>query len=238
AAVVAAVGGGLLEWRGSHPEPAAPVVAQAPATLYQTARGEQRTIRLADGSEVTLDTATRLEVAPSGPERRLRLLGGQAFFRVAKDHAHPFVVAVGANAVTALGTRFAVRTDIDRFSVTLVEGSVRVDTPAAGRATILKPGSMLTEQAHEVTVSAANDRATGWMSGRLKFEATPLAVAVAEMNRYAARKLVLADPALADRPISGVFRTDGAPAFVRALEAAGIVRADEHDSRAIYLRRF
>lgn len=242
AALVVAIVGSAAIWHVSHDAvaPAARTVAVAPPMkLYRTERGDRQTFRLADGSQVTLDTATRLEVAAPASTRRLNLLAGQALFKVAKDHAHPFIVHVGKNSVTALGTIFTVRAEPDVFSVSLVEGSVRVALPEAGRTTILKPGQTLTASGGKVTVSSTQEGATGWARGRLQFDAAPLSFVVGEMNRYTARKLIIADPVLGAKPVSGVFRTDGGvTTFVQALEASGMARADQSDPQAIYLRSF
>jgi len=101
-----------------------------PATHhYETARGERLAATLRDGSQVTLDTQSELEIAFSPTERLVRLKHGQAFFEVAKDKTHPFVVEAGGRRLTAMGTAFDVRLDADRLQVTMVEGTVRVERP-------------------------------------------------------------------------------------------------------------
>lgn len=239
AAVVLAVGGtsmALLREERAAPAPEATTIV---TTDYATAVGERRTIALADGSVMTLDTGSRARAELGGPERRIALESGQAFFKVAKDRAHPFIVSAGGNSVTALGTQFDVRVDPARFSVSLVEGTVRVDTPSTGRASILHPGGTLVAQGRDVSVTSTGaERAAEWMDGHLRFDAVPLSVAVAEMNRYYANKIVIADPALASEPVSGVFRTDGGSAFVTALQEAQIARVDGTDPNRIVLRRF
>lgn len=69
---------------------------------FATARGERRTVRLADGTSVTLNTDSAIRVGYVADHRRIRLLRGQALFEVAKDRHRPFVVQAGARQVTAL----------------------------------------------------------------------------------------------------------------------------------------
>ncbi len=102
-----------------------PLVLNGEQTFY-TKRGEQRRVRLADGSGVLLNTDTRLRVRLVGTERRLFLDRGQAFFQVAKDKARPFRVFAGPNEIRALGTAFEVRRIGDRVQVTLEEGKVAI----------------------------------------------------------------------------------------------------------------
>jgi transmembrane sensor len=100
---------------------------------YVTGTGERLSATLRDGSQVTLDTQSELEVAFTKEERRVRLKRGQAFFEVAKDKAHPFVVEVNNRRLVAVGTAFDVRLDEGQIRVTMVEGVVRVE-PAKPRS--------------------------------------------------------------------------------------------------------
>lgn len=106
-------------------------------TDYVTGTGERLTATLKDGSQITLDTQSRLQVAFNAAERVVRLKQGQAYFDVAKDKVHPFVVEVRGRRLVAVGTAFDVRLDVDRIQVTMVEGTVRVESSASTR----EPGS-------------------------------------------------------------------------------------------------
>lgn len=101
----------------------------------RTGVGERRTVVLDDGTQVTLNTATRMTVGYDKHRRHVRLESGEAFFEVAKRPEWPFVVTVGDREVTALGTSFLVRRDFARIAVTLLEGKVRVASPGSSDAT-------------------------------------------------------------------------------------------------------
>lgn len=187
--------------------------------VYDTAVGEQRLVRLADGTQVRLDTNTRLQVRFSGDERRVRLDRGQALFTVAHEAKRPFRVTAGATEITALGTVFDVRREPQGARVTLVSGSVGVteidDRRSQGWR--LAPGQQLTtssDQAAPQTVDVAV--ATSWSDGRLIFRNTPLREAVAEVNRYLPDKIVLASGAPREVAVNGVFVAGDRDAFVSA----------------------
>jgi ferric-dicitrate binding protein FerR (iron transport regulator) len=129
AAVLVVVGGAAaLTWRADVPGPGASPL------FYQTGAGQRSAVTLADGSRVTLSTRSRLEVAYTPRERRVRLVAGQGRFQVARDAARPFVVTAGSRRVTAAGAAFDVRLDREALSVTMLEGSVRVQPAAASAA--------------------------------------------------------------------------------------------------------
>jgi transmembrane sensor len=223
---------------------------------YATRVGEKTAVTLPDGSVVTLNTDTAIHTVASRDKRLVYLDRGQAFFRVAHDTEHPFEVHALGRTVTAVGTAFDVRVDRGRFEVTLVEGKVRVSAPVpAPAAAPAKPGApppapveRTTEMLAGDQLVAVNDKEwtlertdpikeTVWLVGRLKFEGEPLGQVAEEFNRYSTRKLVIADPKLAAKPISGTFRADDQDAFVQALAIAHIARVDSENGETVLLGR-
>lgn len=189
-------------------------------TRYQTAVGERSTVTLKDGSSVVLNTASELRVRFTAAERIVELARGQAYFAVAKDQRHPFVVLAGGRRITALGTAFDVRLDRDQVQVVLVEGRVAVNAVAVPRNRIeLEPGErFISKSGTAGSVSTANvASATSWRGGRVVFNATPLADAIAEVNRYRERPITLGDPAIAGLKISGTYRISEVDRFPQAL---------------------
>lgn len=217
AAVVGALGLILLGWGEREFAPA-----------YRTAVGEQRLVVLDDGSRVRLNTDSAVRVVFWGDTRRVHLRRGEALFDVAHDPDRPFVVAAGGAEVRALGTRFDVRRDGDGVSVTLLDGRVRVEDDR-GEAAELSPNQQLrVTEAGLSRVRRAGPDAVSWTSGRLVFQDMPLAAAVAEVNRYSARKIELSDAAgLGDEPVSGVFDAGDVEAFAAAVaQVYGLRRTD------------
>lgn len=223
--------------------PAYPVVTRerdgaAPPHRYAAAIGEPEIIHLADGSTVALNSGARIEVAYSDQIRGVRLLQGQALFEVAKHQARPFVVSAGGREIVATGTAFDVRLDDDQVKVVLIEGGVTV-TPTARRgaarllpalaAERLKTGEQLVARPPgDVMIAAADvERAISWRQGQVIFRADTLAAAVAEMNRYTDRQIVIEDPRVAALRISGVFRVSRPENFEAALVARYPVRIEQ-----------
>lgn len=190
-----------------------------PPLQYETTVGERRVVHLADGSKVTLDTASELTVRFSGAQRRVVLVSGQAMFDVEGDARRPFIVEAGDAQVTATGTRFDVRRAGAGARVILVEGKVDVlrETGARRRWT-LAPGQQVTTSAPRPAVDPVNIAAsTSWTVGRLTFENTPISEAVAEVNRYSRTPILLQDGRLSSVRVSGVFNAGDTDGFVAAL---------------------
>ncbi|HWU02595.1 MAG TPA: FecR domain-containing protein [Novosphingobium sp.] len=226
AALVAMLGAGALAWM-HRPE----VPAPAPTMEFQTSVGQTRRITLADGSVVTMDAASRLRVAPFGAQRQVDLLAGRAFFKVAKDKAHPFIVSVRGSSITALGTAFDVHIDGQRTVAALVEGRIRVDMPALSQVATLSPGMQIAISGHGASASRfAGSQPTEWMSGQVTYDNARLAEVVEDMNRHspdqATQCLALEDAALGQKRISGVFHTGDVQAVAQALAAYGMARVD------------
>ena len=197
----------------------APELGWRQGERYATRTGENRTIALADGSRLTLNTGTRLRTASDG-ERKVWLDQGEAFFDIAHDPLHPFVVEVGASRVTVLGTRFTVRRDGDLTRVLVEQGRVRL---SEREASVLIGGNQeATARAGTITRSEVGPQKTAqrlaWREGRIVFDQTTLGAAADEFNRYNERKLVIADPAAANLLIGGSFAPSNIDSFVRLLE--------------------
>lgn len=213
-----------------------PLVTRVPPAVYSTGLGEQRTVQLADGSRIVLNTQTTLQVYYDRRQRAVTLQHGEAMFDVVHDAGHPFIVTTAAGSVTDIGTQFEVRDEDGTATVTLLQG--RVEIAARDERRQLAPG----EQAR-YGASAAGIRVrridpgtvTGWMHGRLDFSGLPLAEAVAEANRYSAVKLRLGDPRLAGLPVGGSFRAGDNVGIAAALSAVFPVRVTSSDAREIVL---
>jgi len=99
---------------------------------YSTGTGEQRSVRLEDGSLMELNSRSRVRVRYREHERTVQMLEGQAFFQVAKDAARPFIVRSDSTNVRAVGTQFDVYRRENGTTVTVVEGRVAVFSSAPG----------------------------------------------------------------------------------------------------------
>jgi transmembrane sensor len=203
-----------------------PVVAD-----LQTARGEQRIVILADGSQVMLNTSTRLHTEFSRARRVVRLEEGEALFSVAKDAARPFDVLLFNGVATAVGTQFDVQRDGERATVSVAEGRVVVRTTverAPSAPVTLGPRDAVeyTAEGRPGAVHPANlQRIEAWKAHRLLFQDVALADALIEYNRYARVPVILRSESLATRRVAGVFTIGDEPAFIHALEQSLPIRA-------------
>ncbi len=199
---------------------------------YKTAVGQQQTMTLSDGSRITLNTDSRVEVDYSKSERKVALERGEAFFEVAKNPSLPFIVTVGDEKVIALGTSFVVRRDAGRTLVTLVEGRVSVSPRRPGprrqdHPTILTPGERLTlaTQAPPSIDRPKMDAVVAWRRGEIFLDDVTLASAVAEINRYGGAPIEVRDARVGALRVSGVFKAQDPAEFAAVVSQLHGLRA-------------
>lgn len=215
----------------------------APTQVFETGVGERRIAMLDDGSKLSLDAATEVEVRFSHGRRDLVLAHGRAKFDVAKDPLRPFSVTAGDKMVVATGTSFSVEVLNRQVRVLLYEGHVAVLDKAAnkpvvqrppretkaGAETELAPGRELVaplETMAPATVMPADPvRSLSWESGQLSFDDEPLQTAVIRMNRYSQEKLEVGDARAANVRVNGVFTAGDNAAFVEGVTALSGLRA-------------
>lgn len=213
--------------------------------VFTTAIGQQRVRVLQDGTQVVLNTDTRIEVNYDEHFRRVRLVRGEARFDVSKRPAWPFLVSVGDQEIRALGTSFIVRHDNDQdLSVTLVDGRISV-APVAGNGEappqapqVLVPGQRLVFSRHHAPAMDRPElsRLTAWERGRVEFDATPLEAATTEMNRYTTTRVIVPDPEVAQLRIGGVFRAGDSDEFVKIVTSVLGLQADRNGADIVLSR--
>jgi transmembrane sensor len=189
---------------------------------FQTQLGEQLTVRLGEGSRVTLNTDSKIAVRLQADRRIVDLLQGEALFEVAHDATRPFDVHVGKTLLRDLGTRFDVDRRPTRTVVTVVEGRVGIiatgspgpsdrkfpELSEADRAIIGNDGSIKLQHG----VSAAE--ATAWTRRSVVFRRRPMHEVAAEFNRYNREHIEIRSPALQAQEITGTFRSDDPKSFL------------------------
>jgi transmembrane sensor len=192
---------------------------------FQTKVGEQHSVLLADGSRVTLNTASKIEVRLRADHRSVQLLQGEALFEIAHDPQRPFDVYAGNVVVRAVGTRFNIDRRATRTAVTVVEG--RVAMIAAGSRTgtlpVLSAGERVVVDSagpgaveHEVNLAEI----TAWTQHQLVFHHRPLGEIAEEFNRYNVGHIQIRSPLLREQEVTGTFRSNDVASFVALL--AGI----------------
>jgi len=174
---------GLLRTRSAAPQPAA-------MALQQNKAGQLKMIQLSDGSVIYLGAASSLQY----PERfagstRSITLDGEAYFDIASDPAHPFVIHTGAVTTTVLGTSFK----IDAFAgkpvtVAVATGKVRVEAHTNGNAqtlATLTAGNSVSWHAGQAALQSVNAAdVAAWHKGRLVFSNQPLQEIATTLERW------------------------------------------------------
>jgi len=193
---------------------------------FATAVGEQKEVALPDGSVATLNTDSAIAVDFRPDLRLVRLLAGEAAFRVKSGAAAPFRVAsLGGNSDTR-DAQFSVSALDEEVVVTVAAGRAGVTAPTAPDAAP-GPGAVELGENRQTRYAAGqrpsfvttvdSDAVLAWRSGRVIFEGRPFASAVAELGRYLPERIVMGPGVSPQLPVSAVFSTREAVAAVQAL---------------------
>ncbi|WP_237057970.1 FecR family protein [Microbulbifer sediminum] len=200
--------------------------------VYATVVGETRTVTLADGTRVQLNTNSELQVSYSREERHTALLRGEAFFDVERQTSRPFIVAAGKANIRVLGTEFNVERNPDNTRVSVTGGVVSVSESSS--ASGLRPESVKLVKNQKVSVSGSGlsqvsttsaDEALDWTRGVLVFDRTPLEDALEELNRYLSVPAE-AETSVRERKLSGTFELSDPDSALKAIAAALDLRED------------
>ncbi len=214
--------------------PAAPI-------SYRTQVGERKIVPLADGSRLILNTASQIDVTLDRKHRRINLIAGEVLITVNPDSTRPFEVISGDVTLRDRGTVFDVYRRPAGVRVLVVEGSVSVDvhparpdaeTSASQRVSAPPPVRLAAGDQAEVSTESVPitvnqerltpeqmEQATAWKAGQLSFRGELLSTVVAEFNRYNTRKIVIADPRIANYRVGGDFAFPDIGKFVDVLHA-------------------
>ena len=222
--------------------------------VVETRKSEHRSVELDDGSRIELGAASSLSVNYSGERRTIVLEAGEALFEVAKDPDRPFVVVAGTGTITAVGTAFNVRRDVNRVVVTVTEGEVEVVQQAG--ATVRMPDDSITGETsapvrqnlvvgERVEYNAtgiarlddvAPEAATEWQNGRLRYRAESLKHVIPDVDRYSAQTVIIGDAAVGELKFTGTVFQDNADEWLRGLEKVFPVEVVELDGDKLLLR--
>lgn len=178
---------------------------------YHTAVGERRTLQLPDQSIVTLNTLTAITTTFHSGVRRVRVLKGEAFFKVARDEQRPFIVDSEDITTRAVGTEFVVRHESHSDCITVVEGMVDVSarqTPAIVQrltsSTMVKAEAGRLGQPRSVDSSVAS----AWLKGLLIVDEVPVTHVLDEIRRYHPGVIVVLNGHLREMRVTGTYRLD------------------------------
>ena len=181
---------------------------------HYTHTGQRLEQKLSDGSELVLNTDTAIDVQYDDNTRLVKVLSGEVYVTVAKDPNRPFIVQIGDLQVTALGTQFIVKKEGNSDpSVTVTEHSVKVESTASNKV------NLVLNQGYKVSLDETNETlskvesvntelAQSWRTGKYVFKDQPLALVIAELNRYYDGKILIRDNTLVNKRVTGVLDLD------------------------------
>ncbi|HEX7113523.1 MAG TPA: FecR domain-containing protein [Steroidobacter sp.] len=206
----------------------------------RTEPGEWRTYTLSDGSKLIVAPRTHLYIAFGDTQRVVDVEEGQAVFDVAKDARRPFYVRTERAVVRAVGTAFGVSDFGDQVVVTVAEGIVEVisddsDGVDDGRQNRrLSAGEQVAvpESGPSSVRRVDVKRELAWAQKRFIFDNATIAEAAAAFNRLNRTQIVLDDPAIAARVVTGTFNAADPQAFAR--QAATILQQESIPVRLVY----
>jgi len=219
--------------------PAQPDPMLATNGIYTTSIDEQRIVALADGSSVSLNVNSQVEVSYAETNRSLQLVRGEAFFDVANDSLKPFIVSAGEREFVAMGTAFSIFLEEDtQVKLMVSEGRVGVAHLGSNlNVASLNAGSRAKQTAESRIVFAGQtvsyvkdqpaaveilqfqevDRRLAWRTGMLVFNGQRLDQVTAEIGRYSPLEIVIVDPELRQLAVGGYFRTGDTDALLQTL---------------------
>jgi transmembrane sensor len=208
-------------------------------TQVATQAAEVRETTLPDGTRVVLGADSQLSFEVSEKVRRATVAGGDAYFAVARDITRPFTVSIDDVQVRVVGTQFEIRRRSGEVSVAVAEGTVDVSRADAAVAAVrLHRGEALTAgESAPLTVRAVEPAdIAAWRSGRLVYDNAELRDVVADTNRYARSRIVIADAQLESLRVTTSFRTSQIEGMIETLQAALPLIAERQADGSIVLR--
>lgn len=226
--------------------------------VFKTSKGEQQIHTFEDGSVITLNTDSHIEVDFTEDQRDVRLLRGEALFSVAHDEKRPFLVFADDGIVRAVGTEFSVHLTKGAIDVLVSEGTVELSTLKPTLPTlkmtktstsstkvaslgIIKAGQTARVKSSKASIALVSndviDAELSWRVGRLEFTGEGLEQAIAEYTRYTDLNIVISDPELKDIRLGGSFPTGETDLFFTTLELQFGIVVDNSDGTNVYLRK-
>lgn len=222
-------------------------LSSMPQAVYQSGRSEVRSVRLADGSTVTLGADSAIAVRMDDQGRHVRLRRGEAMFDVVHDRRRPFEVRAADTTITDLGTRFTVKAAPDAVRVNVIQGAVRVEKTEPLLITAFAPppaprqitkGERLESRRGEPLQSLPNAdpaAAAPWTQGRLVYENASLAEVVADLNRYSPGHIELATPQLGEMRVTAALNQDQVGQFLSSLPNTLPVRVQKEEGGRVVI---
>ncbi|WP_018412022.1 FecR domain-containing protein [Methyloversatilis thermotolerans] len=196
----------------------------------RTSTGERRNMQLADGSQLILNARTALNVQFDAAHRTLHLLAGEILVTTHADShspARPFRVRTEQGWIRALGTRFMVRSEDGRTTVSVLEKAVDASPHGLPDLHQRVEAGQRFSFAHDSSdgVDTIRPGSDAWADGRLVVVDRPLSEVLAELSRYRSGH-VACSPDVASLRVSGAFPLDDSDEALAALADSFLLRIE------------
>lgn len=188
-----------------------------------TAKGETYVVTLPDKSKVWMNAASSITYA-AGLNKHARSvkLEGEAYFEVAKDKAHPFIVETRRQKIEVLGTHFNVNAyaDEQKVTTTLLEGSVKVSGKPGFK--ILKPGDQSSVNESSILIAEVDtERAIAWKNNKFLFENDDIQYIMRMIGRWYNVDVVYTGEMPTEKFGGGVSRFGNVSQVLKILQSTG-----------------
>jgi transmembrane sensor len=211
---------------------------EIPAVVYETSKGEQKSVVLADGTKIDLNIDTRLSVAFTNENRTVRLEGGEAFFVVGQDESRPFEVIAGNGRIRDIGTSFCVYRDSMQVSTVVTEGLVLIETDAFTSPLSLAAGNnLIYDNAGKLLGKKSIDTQAhiAWREGKIIFKGSTINELTQQIMRYHDVNFVVDSTALDNLHVSGSFKIKDLDGLLSALSMMLPIEINRTDTKTIRL---
>lgn len=212
-----------------HPEKERAVMLQITAP-----QGARVNFELPDGTTGTLNSGTRLNYSSAFSENRHVELVGEAWFDVAKDKRHPFLIDVNENRITVTGTRFSLAAyPADKITeLVLEEGKVLFESATLNTALEIVPGQRVTEKYGQVEREEVETwKYTAWKEGKLVFRNDSMVELARRISRWYNVDVEIRDEGLEEYKFRGVFEDDSLEEVLRLLRMTSPIDYEIHDRK-------
>jgi len=201
---------------------------------YETATGKTRAVALSDGSQVQLNTQTKVTWRRGwGVGARWATLQGEAFFKIAHDARRPFRLQLSGAEIVVVGTSFNVRSDAERIVLSVIEGQVifRYRSTATGTVEkrVHRAETLIFDRVDQTAVvtTIAAGYTPPWLRHLVVAEGVPLPELARELSRYTSVPITVDDPRLFKEKIFGEIDVSNESSVARALSLYGPIEVKQ-----------
>lgn len=181
--------------------------------------------KLPDGSDISIDAKSKLNIQIYKNQRHVNLLEGQALFDIAKDKNRPFIIDTKQTQIEVLGTKFEINTNKNQIDIKVIEGKVKVSyiNPLSNNTKVLSlltKGEQLSLNKYGKVLNFSKtsiENIALWQKNKINFDNHSIKNAVEEFSKYIEKEIIINNKDIALLPITGTFYLDKSQKFFEAI---------------------